>query len=244
MYPVSAVLADDAVMLTIKPGEHGSTYGGNSLACAVVILCGDNDRYFSDVKRHTYHQRMFMHAHRRKRRCWCCKRRDWLRMLSDRCDSTKNIFSVWQSCRGGCGVRVSGFAERCAVGSCLLCRCADLPLFISLSAHINMYSGGPRSGSSQCNRYIWEQWQQPDPRVELSEWQNVEHVHPYGWVRLADNTVYLYRDDDRYEFAVLILVVNSIFAGLLAKPTHGNIIRLAPPLVISDAEVRYYRQFL
>jgi ornithine--oxo-acid transaminase len=35
--PVSAVLADDAIMLNILPGEHGSTYGGNPLACAVAI---------------------------------------------------------------------------------------------------------------------------------------------------------------------------------------------------------------
>lgn len=35
--PISAVLADDAVMMTIKPGEHGSTYGGNPLACAVAM---------------------------------------------------------------------------------------------------------------------------------------------------------------------------------------------------------------
>ncbi|MFC5412228.1 ornithine--oxo-acid transaminase [Larkinella bovis] len=35
--PVSAVLANDEVMLTIKPGEHGSTYGGNPLACAVTM---------------------------------------------------------------------------------------------------------------------------------------------------------------------------------------------------------------
>lgn len=35
--PVSAVLADDVVMMTIKPGEHGSTYGGNPLACAVAM---------------------------------------------------------------------------------------------------------------------------------------------------------------------------------------------------------------
>jgi|TARA_B110000114_G_scaffold147466_1_gene157226 ornithine--oxo-acid transaminase len=34
--PVSAILADDEVMLTIKPGEHGSTYGGNPLACKVA----------------------------------------------------------------------------------------------------------------------------------------------------------------------------------------------------------------
>ncbi len=34
--PVSAVLADDHVMLTIQPGQHGSTFGGNPLACAVM----------------------------------------------------------------------------------------------------------------------------------------------------------------------------------------------------------------
>ena len=35
--PISAVLCDDEIMMTIKPGEHGSTYGGNPLACAVAI---------------------------------------------------------------------------------------------------------------------------------------------------------------------------------------------------------------
>jgi len=35
--PVSAVLCDDEIMMTIKPGEHGSTYGGNPLACKVAI---------------------------------------------------------------------------------------------------------------------------------------------------------------------------------------------------------------
>lgn len=37
LMPVSAVLANNEVMLTIKPGEHGSTYGGNPLACAVAM---------------------------------------------------------------------------------------------------------------------------------------------------------------------------------------------------------------
>ncbi|MGZ3864321.1 MAG: ornithine--oxo-acid transaminase [Bacteroidia bacterium] len=37
MYPVSAVLADDDIMMLIKPGQHGSTYGGNPLACKVAI---------------------------------------------------------------------------------------------------------------------------------------------------------------------------------------------------------------
>ncbi|MCC6448629.1 MAG: ornithine--oxo-acid transaminase, partial [Chitinophagaceae bacterium] len=35
--PISAVLCNDEIMLTIKPGEHGSTYGGNPLACKVAI---------------------------------------------------------------------------------------------------------------------------------------------------------------------------------------------------------------
>jgi ornithine--oxo-acid transaminase len=35
--PISAILADDIVMMQIKPGEHGSTYGGNPLACAVAM---------------------------------------------------------------------------------------------------------------------------------------------------------------------------------------------------------------
>ena len=39
--PVSAVLADDEIMLTIKPGEHGSTYGGNPLACKVAMTALD-----------------------------------------------------------------------------------------------------------------------------------------------------------------------------------------------------------
>lgn len=37
VYPVSAVLARDEIMLTLKPGEHGSTYGGNPLGCSVAM---------------------------------------------------------------------------------------------------------------------------------------------------------------------------------------------------------------
>ena len=36
MYPVSAALADDEVMLTIQRGQHGSTYGGNPVAAKVA----------------------------------------------------------------------------------------------------------------------------------------------------------------------------------------------------------------
>ena len=37
VFPVSAILASDEIMLTIKPGEHGSTFGGNPVACQVAI---------------------------------------------------------------------------------------------------------------------------------------------------------------------------------------------------------------
>ncbi|XP_037033560.1 ornithine aminotransferase, mitochondrial isoform X2 [Bradysia coprophila] len=41
MYPVAAVLCDDDIMMTIKPGEHGSTYGGNPLGCKVALAALD-----------------------------------------------------------------------------------------------------------------------------------------------------------------------------------------------------------
>jgi len=36
MMPISGVMANNEVMLTIKPGDHGSTYGGNPLAMAIA----------------------------------------------------------------------------------------------------------------------------------------------------------------------------------------------------------------
>ncbi len=41
VYPVSCVLADDKIMMTIKPGEHGSTYGGNPIAGKVAMAAID-----------------------------------------------------------------------------------------------------------------------------------------------------------------------------------------------------------
>ena len=41
MYPVSAVLANDKIMQVIHPGQHGSTFGGNPLACAVAVAALD-----------------------------------------------------------------------------------------------------------------------------------------------------------------------------------------------------------
>ena len=41
VYPVSAVLADDEVMLCVRPGQHGSTYGGNPMACEIAMAALD-----------------------------------------------------------------------------------------------------------------------------------------------------------------------------------------------------------
>jgi ornithine--oxo-acid transaminase len=39
--PISAVLANDPIMTVLRPGEHGSTYGGNPLACKVAMAALD-----------------------------------------------------------------------------------------------------------------------------------------------------------------------------------------------------------
>lgn len=44
-FPVSAVLARDEIMLTIKPGQHGSTYGGNPIVRFGVLTCLPRSRY-------------------------------------------------------------------------------------------------------------------------------------------------------------------------------------------------------
>lgn len=60
VYPVSAVLADDKIMMCIKPGEHGSTYGGNPVACKVAMAAlqvvkdenlADNAAYLGEILR-------------------------------------------------------------------------------------------------------------------------------------------------------------------------------------------------
>jgi ornithine--oxo-acid transaminase len=58
--PVSAVFSDDEIMMTIKPGEHGSTYGGNPLACKVALTAmqvvldeklAENAEYLGEILR-------------------------------------------------------------------------------------------------------------------------------------------------------------------------------------------------
>lgn len=127
--PVSAVLANDKVMLCIRPGEHGSTFGGNPLACRVAM----------EAVKVLVEERLAENADRQGQR-------------------------LRRELRG-----LSSPLIREVRGKGLLCA------------------------------------------VEV----NGEASSPLAWE----------------------LCLNLAEAGLLAKPTHGNIIRLAPPLVISDAEL-------
>eukprot|EP00993_Chasmostoma_nieuportense_P000794 NODE_1729_length_1399_cov_51.371069_g1642_i0.p1 GENE.NODE_1729_length_1399_cov_51.371069_g1642_i0~~NODE_1729_length_1399_cov_51.371069_g1642_i0.p1 ORF type:complete len:443 (-),score=148.73 NODE_1729_length_1399_cov_51.371069_g1642_i0:70-1356(-) len=131
VFPVSAVVCDDPVMLTIKPGQHGSTFGGNPLACKVGTASLDVliDEKLADNAERLGH--IF---------------RSELQAL----DSEKEVFQL---------VRGRGL--------------------------LNAFVIKPRNGK--------EAW----------------------------------------DFCLLMKE-----EGVLAKPTHGDIIRMSPPLVITEAQVR------
>ena len=129
--PVSAVLADDEIMLTIKPGQHGSTYGGNPLACKVAVTA--------------------------------------LEVLKDE-KMTENAFTLGEAFRE----RMGQLVERCELVT------------------------GVR-GRGLLNALLIN-----DTPESTTAWDLC--------VKMKDN-------------------------GLLAKPTHGNIIRFAPPLTITEEEL-------
>ena len=131
--PVSAVLADDAVMLTIQPGQHGSTFGGNPLACAVLQAALD---VLLDEK------------------------------LAENADRLGEIFRDEMR------------------------------------------------------------------RVQAERPELVELVRGRG---LLNAVVIRPTADGRTAWDVCVTLMER---GLLAKPTHGDIIRFAPPLVITEAELR------
>ncbi|MGB3618331.1 MAG: ornithine--oxo-acid transaminase [Catalinimonas sp.] len=131
VYPVSAVLARDEIMLTLKPGEHGSTFGGNPVAAAVAMAA--------------------LQVVRDER-------------LAENADRLGELFRA----------RMRSLAER----SELVSRVRGKGLLNAIVIN-----------DSEKSRTAWNLC-----------------------VRLKEN-------------------------GLLAKPTHGNIIRFAPPLVITEAQL-------
>ncbi len=131
VFPVSAALADDEIMMTIKPGEHGSTFGGNPLGCKVAMAALE-----VAVEEN----------------------------LADNADRLGNIFR------------------------------AELNKYIQTSTICNGVRGKGLLNAILIN----------DDEQSATAWNIC--------MRLRDN-------------------------GLLAKPTHGNIIRFAPPLVMTQAQL-------
>lgn len=129
--PVSAVLADDEIMMCIRPGEHGSTFGGNPLACVVAKSA------LEVVKEENLVENAFLRGH---------QFRDRLKNLGEESELVKKI-----------------------------------------------------RGKGLLNAIVID-----DEEDSSTAWDIC--------MKMKDN-------------------------GLIAKPTHGNIIRFAPPLVISETEV-------
>ena len=129
--PVSAVLADDEIMMCIRPGEHGSTFGGNPLACVVAKSA------LEVVKEENLVENAFLRGH---------QFRDRLKNLGEETELVKKI-----------------------------------------------------RGKGLLNAIVID-----DDEDSSTAWDIC--------MKMKDN-------------------------GLIAKPTHGNIIRFAPPLVISETEV-------
>ena len=129
--PVSAVLADDEIMMCIRPGEHGSTFGGNPLACVVAKSA------LEVVKEENLVENAFLRGH---------QFRDRLKNLGEESEFVKKV-----------------------------------------------------RGKGLLNAIVID-----DDEDSSTAWDIC--------IKMKDN-------------------------GLIAKPTHGNIIRFAPPLVISETEV-------
>ena len=129
--PVSAVLADDEIMMCIRPGEHGSTFGGNPLACVVAKSA------LEVVKEENLVENAFLRGH---------QFRDRLKNLGEESELVKKV-----------------------------------------------------RGKGLLNAIVID-----DDEDSSTAWDIC--------MKMKDN-------------------------GVIAKPTHGNIIRFAPPLVISETEV-------
>eukprot|EP00505_MAST-04D_sp_SCG-Rhode-Island_P002977 Stramenopile-MAST_4_protein_2977 len=146
MMPVSAILANDDVMLNLQPGQHGSTYGGNPLACSVAA--------------------------------------EAIRVLIDE-RMAENAQLRGEQLRAGLQELVQSLPE----GAVTEVRGRGLLNAIEFSPDACDAQGQPLSGSDIC--------------YELKD----------------------------------AAVRHGAKRGILAKPTHGHIIRLAPPLLITEEQV-------
>ena len=132
VFPVSAALADDEIMMTIKPGEHGSTFGGNPLGCKVAMAALE------------------------------------VAVEENLAENAERLGEIFRS-------EITEF-----------CKTTDL---------VNSVRGKGLLNAILIN----------DTEESTTAWDIC--------IKLRDN-------------------------GLLAKPTHGNIIRFAPPLVINETQLR------
>jgi len=146
MLPVSAVLSSDEVMLCIKPGQHGSTYGGNPLGCKVAM-------------------------------------------------AAMNVLQE-EGLVDNAQIRGEELRER---------------LFTDALEPLKLVHGV--RGRGLLNAIIID----PEARADL---------HP------------LYQEHGGEEGLAWLICLALKQRGLLAKPTHGNIIRLAPPLVIDEGQLQ------
>lgn len=192
MYPVSAVLARKDVMLTVEPGTHGSTYGGNPLGCAVAIRALEVIQEENLVERaETLGQIL----------------RDGLRAINDpmislvRGKGLLNAIVIDETKTNG----------HSAWDLCMLLKEKGLLVGRALKiAHVRNRSQS-LSSSSASNTETNTRTSPSPPSTSTQE-------HPIT-MTLTENPA-------------------NISTTSKAKPTHENIIRLAPPLVITEAEIK------
>jgi ornithine--oxo-acid transaminase len=162
--PVSAVLASDEVMLTLKPGEHGSTYGGNPLACKVAIAA--------------------------------------IEVLRDE-KLAENAVARGDQLRAGL---------RSLEGSTCIEKVRGRGL---LNA---MVIDQPKMGYG-----------------DHGKGKDTAQLFPFFNLMLANNQYPAHKLS--HSMSAWDVCIQMKENGLLAKPTHGNIIRFAPPLTITEAEI-------
>jgi len=162
--PVSAVLTSDEVMLNIKPGQHGSTYGGNPLGCAVAIAAlevMDNEK------------------------------------LADNATEMGNLFRS----------RIQEEIDN-----------RELPI-------VELVRGMGLLNAIVIDEGAEQRWKENRAKATTAAAAD------------GDGDDDHHHDDDDDHTLAWDVCLKLADRGLLAKPTHGNIIRLAPPLCITRQQL-------